>query len=484
MRLAPSARLTTLLAGATLLLGAALAPAQAAPAATTTAGSVGTAMAPLSGITSPSAITNWQAHRGPGAGQVTFSWSHSGTSTSYFELEIGNQSFGSASTPKHAGSYKILRISRTARSYVLSAADAAVAGSPVGSGNAVYYRFRAVHATTAGRTVRVLPYLRAIQPGAPALRTATRYVTMSVGTYNVASAKATYGIAGHEWRDRVDGVARTIAKTGLGIVGIQELSPGSANGDDSIGGTRQTQSLVTSMHKWARDLVPGSDYQLVRTSPYVKPGTVTGSQGARILYDRTRYQLTSACSDYTGDSFYSGSCTITMPVLSGDSAQRVRKAAYATFRQRSTGLEFFVVSVHLDPRAGLTYDRLSAQQAAYVADKVAELNPRRLPVVFVGDLNSWQNQAQGNLPHDILIKRGYVDSFAAASKTRSAYSTENHWLRTVPANDQGFGSRLDVVLAKGSLGTLASVHVVTPTDSPRYSDHNLFYGRFRFAVPS
>ena len=80
---------------------------------------------------------------------------------------------------------------------------------------------------------------------------------------------------------------------------LQELGPGRADGQTgSLNGTpRQTESLVTTLGR-----LGGSRYKLVRTTAYVKPGTEHGTQGTRILYDTTRYQLLSRCPETTDGS--------------------------------------------------------------------------------------------------------------------------------------------------------------------------------------
>ena len=82
-----------------------------------------------------------------------------------------------------------------------------------------------------------------------------------------------------------------------GIVSIQELGPGRADGKKVTVGTaaRQTESLEKALSS-----VGAGKYKLARTTSYVKPGTSHGTQGARILYDTIRYRLISNCVEKTG----------------------------------------------------------------------------------------------------------------------------------------------------------------------------------------
>ena len=54
----------------------------------------------------------------------------------------------------------------------------------------------------------------------------------------------------------------------------------------SSGATRQTESLLKALKSNG-----AGKYKLVRTTAYVRAGTEHGTQGARILYDSTRYTL-------------------------------------------------------------------------------------------------------------------------------------------------------------------------------------------------
>jgi hypothetical protein len=91
----------------------------------------------------------------------------------------------------------------------------------------------------------------------------------------------------------------------------------------------------------------GSKYQLVRTTPYVKPGTSSGTQGARILYDKNKYKLLTNCPNTSSGGNYSSSCSIKLPIASGESESYRRRAAYAEFRNIASGERFFFVSAHL-----------------------------------------------------------------------------------------------------------------------------------------
>jgi endonuclease/exonuclease/phosphatase family metal-dependent hydrolase len=427
------------------------------------------ATAPAEAAATPSKITSVTATPGPGAGQVTFRWASAGKSTAAFKIETGLTSFSkskSSSLPTSGRSAKVFTISKSRRSWTMSAAQAAAAGAPVGSANHLYFRVSAVN----GSATRAYPKLQAVLPkaaGPKASGTALR-----VGSFNVLSAKA----AGPQWLRRATDVAREIKGQNPGIVALQELGPGRADGKDgtTTGTVRQTTSLVNAMRS-----VGASKYRLVRQTSYVKPGTSHGSQGTRILYDTTRYSLISKCSEKTGTRSYSNTCSVELPKLAGDSRSVIRSAAYARFQDRRTGTRLWVASVHLDARHSgnlkkeRVYEALRARQMKVVTDRLAKLNTAGEKVVLAGDINTWQNNKGGHAAHDHLVRSGYFDTANAQTKVNLKYSTINHYAKRVTPGANGFGSRIDVIMVKGSKGAKRFTNVVKPVDSSRPSDHNM-----------
>src|SRR6187455_1346797 len=133
-------------------------------------------------------------------------------------------------------------------------------------------------------------------------------------TFNVRTSRADIGTS-RSWLKRALSVAREIKAHNPGIVSVQELGPGRADGKKISIGTaaRQTESLEKALSS-----IGAGKYQLTRTTAYVAPGTSHGTQGARILYDTVRYKLISNCEDKTGKKNYNGSCAMDLPVMSSD----------------------------------------------------------------------------------------------------------------------------------------------------------------------
>jgi endonuclease/exonuclease/phosphatase family metal-dependent hydrolase len=260
------------------------------------------------------------------------------------------------------------------------------------------------------------------------------------------------------------------------VVALQELGPGRADGRRGTlkGRLRQTTSLTRTLSR-----LGGGRYKLVRSTAYFKPGTKHGTQGARILYDSSRYTLLTRCRERTGSRNYNTSCAFDLPVSRGESLQHRRSAAYAQFRDRRTGRRFFVVSAHLDHRHSRNratearYNRLRARQAVAIVNKMARLNPRRRPVVFGGDINSWQWDRGRYAPHRALVARGYRDAVRARHRVNVAYSTVNQWRTRMTRATYGSGPKLDLVMVKGARSFRRYENKMARVDRSRPSDHNM-----------
>lgn len=415
----------------------------------------------------PERITKMTATPGPKPGQVTFRWKHKKRYTKFFTLDLASTTFHpkGKNLPKKGRNHLRIKIPANKKKFVLSAKRAAKAGARLGSGNHLYYRFAAVNKGKGGKKTRLLPNLRGVQPAGRSVASASSSVDARVGTFNLSSKKKD---GNRDWDARVGLIARTIVSNKLGVVALQELSPG-AKGD------RPTDQLVRELRK------AGGTFEMVRTSPYFEAGTKNvGSQGARIIYDSSRYDLDWNCWNDTGNREYSDSCAIEMPVGPGE--KHGRMAGFALLRDKSTGAQFWFVSLHLTPDGGKARDALRKNQVEHVVAEIEKMNPGNLPIVLAGDLNSWQNRLVDNAPHDFLLGRGFVDTFSAAKKTNPQYSTYNKFDTRVKKYGQGFGVRLDYVLVKNGAGVLSWTNVMKPVDSSRASDHNLVVADIRLPV--
>ena len=428
--------------------------------------------------TRPAAITNVSSKPGAKPGQVKISWATSGSHTTGYRIDTSLSLFSrtDSNLPRRGRNFTSFTVNGgSRRSVTLSAAATAKAGAPVGSANHLYFRVYALH----GSTERAYPRLQSVSvkpQGVPAQGTAIR-----VASFNVRTANAKGDTGTRAWKARAPYVARQIVAKNPGLVAIQELSPGPYSGIP--GGTRQTTSLLNALRSNG-----GAKYKLNRTTSYAKPGTPMGSQGARILYDSTRYQLRTKCHEMTGSSHWNKACTIRMPLRAGDSETERRLASASLFRDRKTGKSFYFVSVHLDARSSTdaatqnSFEALRGAQVRAVVNRMAAINKhyaKPLPVIFAGDLNSWQNTPSTYAPHNELIKAGYYDTAAATTRVGFRYGTVNHFVTTVEPTSSGFGARLDVIAVKGVRGSARFENVLKPTDSRRPSDHSMVVATFK-----
>ena len=299
---------------------------------------------------------------------------------------------------------------------------------------------------------------------------------LRAGTFNVRTAKATSDE--RSWLERRAGVAKLIVAHNPDVLALQELGSGRADGKDgstssSTGGTRQTLSLLNSLAT-----IKATQYKLVRTTHYFKSGSTHGTQGMRILYNSRKVTPLLTCPEKTGSSSWSSSCTIKLPILSGDSEKERVMAAYQKFKINTTGAQFYFVSVHLNSRHSSSvsteakYSGLRAKQAETALNGIAKINTGKLPVIIAGDTNSFQNLSSGDLVREQFGRLGYTDSASAPDRTNLKYSTYNGFEKTQAASGVGIASRLDGVFTRGAL-PLTYVNVTKVTDTARPSDHNL-----------
>jgi endonuclease/exonuclease/phosphatase family metal-dependent hydrolase len=447
------------------LVGATLATTLAAPAA-------------QAAVATPGRITAVSAAPGPRAGEITFTWRQDGTNTTAYVIETGLTVFSPTdhSLPAHGRQSKTFTVLKGRRSVTLTASQVASAGAALGSANHLFYRLRAINKTTAGTATRYWPYLQSV--GVRPVSAPTTGTLLRVATFNVHTSTPQAGVPA--WSTRVGPVADEIRRVNPGVVGLQELGITPANGSTtpSLTATTQAQSLVATLASRG-----AGKYRLVRTNRYVAPGAPSAIQGARILYDSSRYRLESSCPDTTDGAIWSSSCIVPLPILSADSAWVRRHAAYATLADIATGARFMVVSAHLDQRHSTSattdkvYEQLRANQVAAILARVDAVNTAHLPVVLAGDLNTYQSNVGGYLAHDALVRAGYYDTAAAVTQVNLRYSTVNKLACTVSVpmvgSFPGWGSRIDVVMVKGLRGAVRWENVLVKTSCTRPSDHNL-----------
>ena len=293
-------------------------------------------------------------------------------------------------------------------------------------------------------------------------------------TFNVRTSRADRGTSRH-WLKRALSVAREIKSRNPGIVAIQELGPGRADGKKAKikNSLRQTDSLEKALRS-----VGAGKYRLVRNTAYVAPGTPHGTQGTRILYNTNKYRLISKCRRPPARRTTTAPAAWTCRSRAATASPVAGARRTPSSRIASTGKNFFVVSVHLDDRHSgnlskeKALDDLRAAQTRAVYNRVKSRAGSK-PILFGGDINSWRTKRGSHAPFNALKNRGFRDSTAASSRVDAKYPTVNHWKRTLKANAKGRQVALDVVMAKGAKSFRKYENVMKVVDPSRPSDHNM-----------
>ncbi len=441
------------------------------------------AIGPAQAAATPAQFGEVSATAGPGPGEVTFTWRHDGGDTTHYQLETATSQFSpssSSSLPRVGRNQRLFTVDDSQRSLTLTASQVTDAGAAGGSGIHLLFRLYALNRSGGSETIRRYPNLQAVLPeprvSSAAGTDGAPVGTLRAGTFNVRTARATSD--DRTWLERRADVAKQIADHNPDVLAVQELGPGRADGKDgstssSTAGTRQTLSLLDALTK-----INASRYKLVRTTNYHKSGTTHGTQGMRILYNSTKVTPLLTCPEKTGSSSWNASCTIKLPILSGDSEKERVVAAYQKFKINASGAQFFFISVHLNSRHSssasteIKYSGLRAGQAKAALDGIAKINPSKLPVIIAGDTNSYQNLSSGDLVREQFGKLGYTDSASAPLRTNLKYQTYNGFEKTQAASGVGIASRLDGIFTRSAL-PLSYTNVTEVTDTERPSDHNL-----------
>jgi hypothetical protein len=435
---------------------------------------------PAEAASTPAPVTAVTARPGGSPGTVTFSWRSTGANTDHFVLKTGLTSFSSSGSGRSA---KTFELSAKARSWTMDAKAAASAGAPLGSAKYLYYRLYAVNKEGSKTTTKAYPSLQAVLPQPSGTDRRGKGTDLRVATFNVRTVKATKDK--RNWLKRVDDVAKEILTSRAGVVLLQEISPGRADGKggSSKGIGRQTTTLVDHLAKQSGKRY---EYKMVRTTSYLKSGLPRGTQGGRILYDNKRYKLLSSCPEKTGKSTHNASCSFKLPILSSDGESKRRRGGYALLQNRSTGQKFWAVSAHFDHRhsssktTGPRLEKLRGDQARYLVSFINKINTKKYPVVFGADINTWQSDKSGYSGHQVFIAAGYYDTASAISRVNANYNTSNGFATTLKRSTHGFGPHLDVVMVKGAKGGADRwVNMMSVRDADRPSDHNLVYADVR-----
>ncbi|WP_286931022.1 MULTISPECIES: hypothetical protein [Aeromicrobium] len=173
-----------------------------------------------------------------------------------------------------------------------------------------------------------------------------------------------------------------------------------------------------------------------------------------------------------------------------------RYATWNLLRDRKTGTAFIVTNAHLEPHKGAARDELRLKQTARLISKVNALNPHRLPVVWGGDFNSNESNAnQDNYPGGFdaptqrFARHGIVNSLGLAGSAINAELNSANAGVPVPKSN---GHHVDAIFVPSSgitveAWSMPANFIQTETgreySTPFPSDHNPVVARLVVATP-
>lgn len=249
--------------------------------------------------------------------------------------------------------------------------------------------------------------------------------SVRVGSYNVLNY--TYDDAvGRSWSQRVDELGDMIDD--LDLVGVQEATWG------KVGSERAVEMLADQA---------GLKVALV-------PGTSTGCSinSSHVLYRSTKFWTVDCGS---------------VVIREADN----RTATWVRLRSRDTGKDVFAVSTHLTSGSDSTATSIRNAEAKNVLAMIDRYNTANLPVVLMGDMNSFHGRAD-TTPVSLFSDAGLVGSdLVADTRSKINYSTV-HYFTGTPMNRL----RIDhILISEGVDPVKFTVRWHTPSTAP--TDHHV-----------
>ena len=274
---------------------------------------------------------------------------------------------------------------------------------------------------------------------------------------NVVSFNVLKTGSGPSWASRRKAVAATISAQSPDVVSLQEAT-----------GIGVTGSSGTTVPQYADVLqLIGSRYHYVTTK---------GSAGTRLGYDATRLTVlnSNAVKLYTFGAAN-------------------RYAVWAIFKDKRDGKQFFVLNTHLEPGSNdsSVLNDARVRQAEEVLGLITSRNPRHLPVILTGDLNSSRAAKPANGPYLTFTHAGLVDPLGRSQNSTLAgedakaehvldaeYNSFNHLEPIARRTSYPIGTNVDYVLVSGRIRVMQWRTVVSVDSTGRFvgtipSDHNL-----------
>ena len=151
-------------------------------------------------------------------------------------------------------------------------------------------------------------------------------------------------------------------------------------------------------------------------------------------------------------------------------------AAWAALRLKRNGQTYVFVSAHLSAGQTKAAGRLRGRETKQLIRNTEHV-AGDLPVIYMGDFNSYRGRADGDRPLKVMSRGGWVDTYdASETYTRPYISSFNGWRSTV-ATMKYWGGHIDRIFVPKSMGS-TSWRVVARTKKRKYigtqaSDHNV-----------
>lgn len=300
---------------------------------------------------------------------------------------------------------------------------------------AYYFKVRVINLDGSSVTSysNVLKVATKIQPAPlPAISNPLKAASFNVRCANCSGSEPEY----LPWDKRRDTVVSQIKSKMPDVIGLQEVSQGWLK-DPQTGASinlSQFEDLKQRLN------VAGAPYEVTNShrNNCVKSTTPSNcvyadqgaSLGTRIFYNKNTVSMLSQGS-------------VELPKLATQTSGRY--AAWASFKQLSTGKNFFVVDAHLTPGTGSAYYDLRKQQAVRITQLIAEKNTSKLPVIITGDMNSSKWAKPDNAPYNAFIKAGFIDPIGGTAFTSlaSGYAPAEKMINTKYGSYNGFNRQMN-----------------------------------------
>lgn len=175
-----------------------------------------------------------------------------------------------------------------------------------------------------------------------------------------------------------------------------------------------------------------------------------------VMFSKKRYEMTGAGVYWLSDT----------PLVGGSMAwgtARARHASWVRLRDRRTGREFRVLSVHLDHIS----QEARLAQIGVMLDESAQY-PDAVPQILVGDLNSKPSNAVAKK----ILASGWVDAFVEANGREAEAASFHNFKGDAYTPKKGKPGRIDYIYLKGDGIRAASSELVKDAIGGKYpSDH-------------